>query len=56
MFLIFVILVIMGFLFHFLSTWPVHPLCLRIAWGCWLIASILWVVMGHPQGLSLHGG
>ncbi len=44
------LLVVLGFAFHFLATFPTGPYCSRIAWGCWLIASILWA-MGH---LGLH--
>lgn len=39
----FIIFVLTGFLFHFLSSWPV-TYASRIAWGAWLIAAILWAV------------
>lgn len=41
--IIFAVLVVLGFIFHFLSTWPApngFPLA-RWGWGCWVIASIL---------------
>ena len=41
--ILFPILVVLGFLFHFLATWPVN-FASRIAWGCWLAASLLWFV------------
>ncbi len=41
--LLFVILVLLGFVFHFLATFPV-TYAGRIAWGCWLIAAILWAI------------
>jgi hypothetical protein len=41
--LLFVLLVILGFLFHFLATFPVSYAS-RVAWGLWLAASILWAV------------
>jgi hypothetical protein len=41
--LLFTILVVLGFVFQFLATWPVN-FAERIAWGCWLAASILWAV------------
>ena len=42
--LIFVLLVVVGFVFHFLATFPTGPYCTRIAWGSWLIASLLWAM------------
>lgn len=39
--ILFLIFVVAGFLFHFLATWPV-TYASRIAWGCWLVASLLW--------------
>lgn len=42
--LLFVILVLAGFIFHFLSTWSV-AYADRLAWGCWLAAAILWAVL-----------
>jgi hypothetical protein len=45
--LIFVLLVILGFVFMFASTWPTPPFpSTRIAWGCWLIAALLWALAG----------
>lgn len=44
MHLLFVLLIVGGFLFHFLSTFPVSPYSSRIAWGCWLAASIMWAL------------
>jgi hypothetical protein len=40
--ILFLIFVVTGFLFHFLATWPVTPFATRIAWGAWLIASLIW--------------
>lgn len=42
--LIFVILVVVGFVFKLLATWPVSPYCERIAWGCWLGAALVWAL------------
>ena len=48
--LLFVFLVVMGFLFLFLATFPV-PYASRIGWGCLFGASLLWAL---PQfGASL---
>jgi hypothetical protein len=44
--LLFVIFVVAGFIAMFISTWPTSFPALRVAWGCWLIASIIWAVMG----------
>jgi hypothetical protein len=41
--LLFTILVVLGFLFHFLATWPVNYAS-RIAWGLWFVAAVLWAV------------
>ena len=41
--MLFDILVLAGFLFHFLATWPVNYAS-RIAWGCWLAAAIIWAI------------
>lgn len=41
--LLFVILVLAGFIFHFLSTWPI-AYASRIAWGSWLAAAVLWAL------------
>lgn len=40
--ILFIIFTIAGFLFHFLATWGAPPYTTRVAWGCWLIASLLW--------------
>jgi hypothetical protein len=48
--ILFIIAVLIGFVFHFLATWPAPPYASRIAWGSWLVAAILWAV---PQ-LGLH--
>lgn len=42
--ILFVIFTVAGFLFHFLATWPAPapPYTGRVAWGCWLLASLLW--------------
>lgn len=47
--LLFVLFVLLGFVFHFLATFPVNYAS-RIAWGCWLVAAIIWAI---PQ-LGLH--
>jgi hypothetical protein len=49
--LLFALFVLAGFLFHFLATFPV-PYASRIAWGCWLVASLLWFVTSS----GLHVG
>lgn len=41
--LIFVLLVVVGFLAMFLGQFPV-PHATRIAWGCWLVASLIWAL------------
>lgn len=41
--LIFAILVVLGFGFHFLATWPVNY-AERIAWGSWLVAAVIWAI------------
>lgn len=40
---IFTLLVVVGFLAMFLSTFPV-PNAARIGWGLWLAASIVWAI------------
>ena len=40
--LIFTILVVVGFAFHFLATFGTPPYASRIAWGSWLFASLIW--------------
>lgn len=42
--LLFVLFVVLGFAFHFLATFPTGPYVTRIAWGCWLIAALVWAV------------
>lgn len=37
----FVVLVVVGFGFHLLATWPVQYAS-RIGWGSWFVASLLW--------------
>jgi hypothetical protein len=51
MHLIFVLFVLAGFLFMLLAQFPV-PQAARIAWGCWLIAALLWALTaaGVPAG------
>lgn len=41
--LLFVVFVLLGFLFHFLGTFPV-PYASRLAWGFWLAAALLWAL------------
>lgn len=40
--LIFTILVVMGFAFHFLATFNTPAYASRIAWGSWLCAALIW--------------
>jgi hypothetical protein len=42
--LIFIIFVLAGFLFKLLAAFGLPPWAERAAWGCWLIASLLWAV------------
>lgn len=43
--LLFVIFVLVGFVFHFVATWPGGPRYSKmIAWGSWLVAAIIWAV------------
>jgi hypothetical protein len=41
--LLFVLAVLLGFIMKFLATWPVN-FAERIAWGCWLLAAVLWAI------------
>lgn len=41
--LLFTLLVVLGFLGHFLATYPVNYAS-RVAWGCWFIASLIWAI------------
>lgn len=41
--LLFALLVVLGFVFHLLSTFPVNYAS-RIAWSSWLAASIIWAL------------
>jgi hypothetical protein len=41
--LIFIVLILLGFAFKFLATWPI-TYAERIAWGCWLIAAVIWAI------------
>lgn len=41
--LLFVLLVVLGFLAKFLATFPV-AYAERIAWGLWLAASVVWAI------------
>jgi hypothetical protein len=43
MHLLFVLLVLLGFIFKLLATFPVNY-AERIAWGCWLAAAVIWAV------------
>jgi hypothetical protein len=42
--ILFTILVVLGFLFQLLATWPLSPYMVRLAWGSWLVAAIIWAV------------
>jgi hypothetical protein len=52
--LIFVILVVLGFVFQFVATWPVpqFPWSARLAWGCWLVAALLWALAGADSAAT----
>jgi hypothetical protein len=41
--LLFVLLVLLGFVFWFLATFPV-PWAERVARGCFLMAALLWAI------------
>lgn len=41
--LLFAILILLGFIFWFLATWPVNY-AERIARGCFLAAAVIWFV------------
>lgn len=41
--LIFTVLVVLGFIFKFLATFPVNY-AERLAWGFWLAAALTWAV------------
>jgi len=43
--ILFALLVLAGFVFHFLATFPVQYAS-RIAWGSWLVAAIIWALPG----------
>lgn len=47
--LLFVILILLGFIFKLLATWPVTPYAERLAWGFWLGAAVIWAfrLVGH---------
>lgn len=40
---LFAILVVLGFLFHLLSTFPV-TYASRVAWSVWLVAAVIWAI------------
>jgi hypothetical protein len=50
MVILFVLFVVIGFAAMLASTWGGPSYMTRIAWGSWLIASLLWAI---PQ-LPLH--
>lgn len=39
--LLLTILVVLGFLFHLLSSFGMNY-ATRLGWGCWFIASVIW--------------
>ena len=39
--LLFTILVVLGFLFHLLSSFGMNY-STRLAWGCWFVGSVIW--------------
>ncbi len=41
--LLFVILVVLGFGFQLLATWPVQY-ANRISWSLWFAASVIWAI------------
>lgn len=52
--LVFTLCVVLGFVFHFLATFPTGPYCTRIAWGCWLVAAVIWALGQSGVSLALH--
>ena len=42
--MLFVVLVVLGFVFKFAAACGAHPLAERVAWGCWMVASFIWAV------------
>lgn len=50
MVILFCLFVVLGFVFMLMSTFGTPPWATRVAWGCWLVASLLWAI---PQ-LGLH--
>lgn len=50
--MIFALLVIAGFLFKLLAAFGLPPWAERAAWGCWLVASMLWAVTASGLHVS----
>lgn len=42
--MLFVVLVVLGFMFKFMASFGMPPWAERAAWGCWLAASIVWAL------------
>lgn len=42
--LAFVLLVVLGFAFRFAAACGAPPLAMRLAWGCWLVAALIWAL------------
>jgi hypothetical protein len=49
--LVFVFLVVLGFIFNFAATWPAPFPGARLGWGCWMVASLIWA-MGSIGGAA----
>ncbi len=42
--IIFIALVLIGFVAQFLATFPTGPWTIRVAWGAWLAAALIWAI------------
>lgn len=42
--LLFTLLVVLGFIFRFVGCFPVNFPATAFAWGCWMVAAILWAI------------
>jgi hypothetical protein len=47
--MLFVLFALLGFIFMLLSTFGTPPWAVRVAWGSWLVAAVIWAVpqLGH---------
>jgi len=53
--ILFTLLVLLGFIFRFAATFPVPAIIIRLAWGCWLGAAILWAFTSSGLHVAAHG-